>query len=342
MTRAVFGRLPDGRAVTAHTLTAPNGLTVRVLDLGATVQGLRLPGGPGADVVLGHADPVGYTGPAKNFTGAVVGRYANRIAGARFRLDGSTVRLAANEGDTCLHGGPEGFDRRTWTVLDAGPATVALELVSPDGDQGFPGTVTLRAVYRVTDDGLRLDLEARTDAPTVVGPASHVYLNLAGEGAGTVDDHWLTVDAEHYLPVDGHGLPQGGLEPVAGTPFDLRAPARLGDRVRAPDPQVGAAGGIDHSFHLRGTGLRRAARLEHRASGRAVELHTDRPALQVYTGNALDGRTVGAGGRRYRAGDGIALEPQLHPDSPNRPGLSDPFLRPGRTQRSRTEWRFEF
>lgn len=335
-----FGTLPDGREVTAHTLGAPGGPVLRVLDLGATIQALHLPDGSGGtvNVALGHPDAAGYAEHADAFLGSVVGRYANRISGARFHLDGELVQLAANEGANTLHGGPDGFHRRTWQVVDAGPDRLVLELVSPDGDQGFPGRLVLRAAYAVAEDVVTLDLEARTDAPTVVGPASHVYLNLAGEGSGTVDDHRLAVEADRYLPVGPDGLPLGGLAPVTGTPFDLTAPARIGDRVRAEHPQTTAVGGIDHSFHLRGTGLRRAARLEHPASGRSVELWTDQPALQVYTGNSLD--ATGSSGRRYRQGDGVALEPQHHPDSPNRPQLSDPVLRPGEAWRSRTEWRF--
>jgi aldose 1-epimerase len=340
-----FGTLPDGREVTVHTLTAPGGPVLRVLDLGATVQALHLPdrdGGPGTNVVLGHPDAAGCAAPPEAFLGAVVGRYANRIASARFDLDGRTVELAANEGGNTLHGGPDGFHRRTWQVVEARPDRLVLELVSPDGDQGFPGRLTVRAEYRVTGRTVTLDLQARTDAPTVVGPASHVYLNLAGEGTGSIEDHLLTVDADHYLPVDSDGLPTGGPAPVAGTPLDLTTPARLGERMRSAHPQTVAAGGIDHSFHLRGTGLRAAARLEHPGTGRSVELWTDQPALQVYTGNALDGAITGTGGRSYPRGAGLALEPQRHPDSPNRPELSDPVLRPGETYRSRTEWRFRY
>ncbi|MFE7632210.1 aldose epimerase family protein [Kocuria sp. NPDC057446] len=340
-----FGVLPDGRAVTAHTLGTPGGPVLRVLDLGATIQALYLPdntGGTGGtvDVALGHPDATACTTPPEAYLGAVVGRYANRIAGARFPLDGVTVELAANEGGATLHGGPDGFHRRTWRVLDAGPDRLALELVSPHGDQGFPGRLTVRATYTVTGHTVALDLAARTDAPTVVGPASHLYLNLAGEGSGTIEDHRLTVAADSYLPVSPDSLPLGGLAEVAGTPFDLTAPARLGDRVRDPHRQITAAGGIDHSFHLRGAGVRTAAVLEHPGSGRAVELVTDQPALQVYTGNALDGTLTGPGGRPYSRWAGIALEPQHHPDSPNRPELTDPVLRPGQTWRSRTEWRF--
>lgn len=341
-TPQAFGTLPDGRAVTAHTLTAPSGLSLCVLDLGATVQGLHVPGPAGSttNVALGFPDAGGYAEHADTFMGAVVGRCANRIGGARFRLDGEVVELEANEDGNTLHGGPDGFHRRSWRVLETRADALVLELVSPDGDQGFPGQLTVRASYAVADDGVLLDLEARTDAPTVVGPASHAYFNLAGEGSGTVDGHVLTVEADHYLPVGPASLPLGGLAEVAGTPFDFTAPAVLGDRVRAAHPQVAAVRGVDHSFHLRGAGLRRAARVEDPASGRWMELHTDQPALQVYTGNSLDAVAIGTGGRRYRQGDGIALEPQRHPDSPNRPELSDPVLRPGEVYRSRTRWRF--
>ncbi|GAA1763825.1 aldose epimerase family protein [Kocuria aegyptia] len=339
-----FGVLPDGREVTVHTLGTPGGPVLQVLDLGATIQALHLPERTGGttNVALGHRDATGCTAPPDAFLGAVVGRYANRIAAAGFDLDGTTVHLAANEGTTTLHGGPDGFHSRLWRTVEAGPDQLVLELLSPHRDQGFPGALTVRAIYTVSGPTVALELTARTDAPTVAGPASHLYLNLAGEGSGTIEDHRLTVAAEHYLPVDDHGLPTGGLTPVTGTVFDLTTPAPLGERIRSAHPQITAAGGIDHSFHLRGTGLRTAALLEHPVSGRAVELITDQPALQVYTGNALDGTITGPGGHRYPRWAGIALEPQHHPDSPNRPELTDPVLRPGRTWRSRTEWRFRY
>ena len=218
-----------------------------------------------------------------------------------------------------------------------------LELVSPDGDQGFPGEVVLRARYAVTDDVLALDLEARTDAPTVVGPASHVYLNLAGEGSGTVDDHTLTVEADRYLPVGRDGVPLDGLAAVRGhaagphRPRPARGPGAGGapaDRGRGRDRPL-----LPPARHR--AARRRPAGAPGRAGG-PWKLWTDQPALQVYTGNALDGTITGTGGRAYPRGAGIALEPQHHPDSPNRPELSDPVLRPGQTYRSRTEWRFRY
>jgi aldose 1-epimerase len=337
-----FGSLPDGRPVTAHTLAAADGPQLRVLDLGATVQSLRLsdePSGPGASIVLGLGDPAAYLSEPHGYHGAVVGRYANRIAGSTFTLDGQSYAVTPNEGPHCLHGGVEGFDRRLWTVTGLSETDITLELVSPDGDQGFPGELTATVRYSVEPDRVGIELTARTDAPTVVSLANHAYFNLAGEGSGSIDGHLLTVDADSYLPVDGAGIPLPQAAGVAGTPLDLRAPARVGDRICEPHVQVGAVGGIDHAFTIRGAGLRRAARLEDPSSGRWLEVHTDQPALQVYTGNFLDGGVIGATGRRYRQGDGIALETQRHPDAPNRAWLPSPVLRPGETYRSFTQWR---
>jgi aldose 1-epimerase len=340
MSPTSFGVLPDGQAVTAYTIASPSGLAVRLLDLGATVQSLRVPSAEGPlEVVLGHDDVAGYLAPGGGFHGAVVGRYANRIAGSRFTLDGTVHTLAANEGPTCLHGGPAGFHRRRWTVSGHTDDTVIFELVSPDGDQGFPGELWARARYSVGDAGVLLELSAECDRPTVVSLTNHSYFNLGGVGAGTVDDHLLTVDADRYLPVDDRSIPLGYAADVAGTPFDLRVPARLGRRIRQPHPQLVQAKGFDHAYLVNGEGLRRAARLEHPASGRYLEVHTDQPSLQVYTGNALDGSAAGFGGVPLRQGDGIALETQRPPDAPNQPQLGSAVLRPGEQYQASTLWR---
>ena len=344
-----FGVLPDGRSVTAYRLGHPGALQLTVLDLGAIIHRLELPG-PGGEpinVALGLPSVPDYLDSDAYF-GAVVGRSANRIADSRFTLDGTSYQLAANEGRTCLHGGLDGFHTRRWEVLASPRADVgerlALRLVSPDGDQGFPGRLEVIATYQVAGPVLTLDLQAVTDAPTVVNLTNHVYLNLAGEGRGSVDEHRLVVDADEYLPVDEHGIPLGSLAPVAGTPFDLREPRPVGAAARGDHEQVGLVGGIDHSFQLRGPaaggGLRRAAALSDPASGRGLELWTDQAALQVYTGNALSGDVVGTSGRRYRQGDGIALETQVHPDAMNHPRLTSPVLRPGQRYAARTQWRF--
>lgn len=332
------GTLPDGRPVTAHVL-ATDGIRLEVLDLGATVRSLRVGGGAGepVEVVLGYADVADHVAEPDEFHGAVVGRWANRIAGARFELDGTTHALDANEGTTCLHGGPDGFHRRTWSVVEAADDQLVLELVSPDGDAGFPGRLVARASYRVAPDEVRIELTATTDAPTVVSLTNHAYFAL-GE-ADTVDDHVLTVDAAAFLPVDASSIPTVVTE-VEGTLFDLRGGVRLGDVVAADHPQVAAAGGLDHAFVLDGSGLRRAARLDDPTSGLSLEVLTDQPSLQVYTGNGLDGSRAGLTGRPNPRHGGVALETQRFPDAPNRPDLGESVLRPGEQYRSTTVWRF--
>lgn len=336
-----FGALPDGRDVTAYTLRAESGPELTVLDLGATVQRLRMPtpNGPREDIVLGFDDVPSYLSPANPYLGATVGRYANRIAGGRFSLDGRAYRLTTNEGDTCLHGGLVGFHLRLWTVVGHDPDSVSMELVSPDGDQGFPGTLTARATFRVAGDRIAIELSASCDATTVVSLTNHAYFNLGGAGSRTIDGHVLSVDADTYLPVDDRSIPLGRLDPVGGTPFDFTAPAAIGTRVRNNHPQVVQAAGIDHAYQLHGKGLRRAARLEHPESGRFLEVSTDQPSLQVYTGNFLDGRLAGRDGRLLRQGDGIALETQRHPDAPNQPAFPSPVLEPEETYRALTTWR---
>ena len=333
------GTLPDGRTVLGHVLSAP-GLRLEVLDLGATVRSLRLtdePGGQDVEVVLGHPDVADYLAQPVEFHGAVVGRWANRVAGARFALDGAVHDLVPNEGPTCLHGGPDGFHRQTWRFVAATEDAATLELVSPDGDQGFPGRLVARATYRVAPSQVSIELTATTDAPTVVSLTNHSYLNLAG--AGSVADHVLTVDADHWLPVDEAAIPIG-VEPVDGTPFDLRRPTRIGDAVASSHPQVRATGGLDHAFVLAGSGMRRAARLEHPGSGRVLDVLTDQPSLQVYTGNGLDGSRLGHGGAAHVTHGGVALETQRPPDAPNQPDLGPSVLRPGEVYRASTVWRF--
>ncbi len=338
---APFGRLADGSQVTAHTMSASaTGLRLTVLDLGATVARVQVPvaGGGFVDVALGFGAAADYASDENPYLGATVGRYANRIGGARFTLDGVPHALMANEGTTCLHGGPGGFHSRRWSVSDAGADVLELELVSPDGDQGFPGQVTARVRYTVTEDAVTIEHRARTDAPTVVSLTNHTYFNLAGQG--TVEDHRLTVSADAFLPVDARSIPLGHLEPVQDTPFDLRRAATLHDRVRSEHPQVRLAAGIDHAFVVRGDGLRLAARLEHPPTGRALEVSATQPSVQVYTGNKLDGSLVDRDGRPLGPRAGIALECQGFPDAPNQPSFPSAVLRPGEEYRATTVWRF--
>ena len=336
-----FGALADGTPVKAHTLSAaPDGIQLTVLDLGATVSSVRMPspGNAFADVVLGLGTARDYASPGNPYLGATVGRYANRIRGAQFTLDGVRHELAANEGTTCLHGGPDGFSARLWSVVHSDDASVELELESPGGDQGFPGALTARVRYAVDHDTVTIEHRAVTDAPTVVSLTNHAYFDLSGQG--TVEDHWLTVAADAYLPVDGSSIPVGGDEPVEGGPFDFRRAAEIGARVRSPHPQVRQAAGIDHAYVLRGEGLRLAARLEHPPTGRSLEVSTTQPSVQVYTGNQLDGTVTDRGGRSLGPRAGIALECQAYPDAPNQPGFPSTVLRLGEEYSATTVWRF--
>ncbi|MDY7105700.1 MAG: aldose epimerase family protein [Actinomycetota bacterium] len=320
------------------TLRSPAGIAIEVLTLGATLRTVRVPDRSGGTVGVTAAldDVDAYADRNRSpYLGATVGRWANRIAGARFTLDDAEVRLDANEGDNQLHGGPHGFDRRVWSAdgedrPDGG--AVRLELTSPDGDQGFPGTVTTTATYELVGDVVRITYEATTDAPTVVSLTNHTYWNLAG--TGTIHDHDLAVHAARYLPVDDETIPladaPAGLD---GTPYDLRDARRIGDVLG----ELGA--GIDHCYVITpeqlGPGdapVRPAARLLDRRSGRWMELATDQPGMQVYTGEAL--------GPPLRTHGGLALETQRLPDAPNRRDLGPAVLRPGERYLHRVELRF--
>nr|WP_262986070.1 aldose epimerase family protein [Streptomyces sp. CBMA123] len=340
------GALPDGQRITRWTFGSRAGVTAEVLSLGARLQALNAPDRTGqrANVVLGGGSVEDLLGEAA-FLGATVGRYANRIAGGVLPLDDRTYQLATQPTGHTLHGGPDGFATRVWDgvpVRADRQVGVRFRLRSPAGDQGFPGAVTAEVTYLLDADGeLSITYQAATDAPTVVNLTNHAYFNLAGEGRGTVLDHLLRVEAAGYLPVDGELIPLGPVEPVAGTPFDLRRARRIGACVTGEHPQIRAAGrGFDHTWVLDGSGLRRAALLSHPASGRHVECLTTEPGLQVYTGNHFDGTLAGRSGRRYTAYAGIALETQHFPDSPNRPDYPSTVLRPGERYRSRTVYRF--
>jgi len=340
--------MPDGTQVHVLTLGGAPGAHVELLTLGATVHRFEVAAADGSrrDVVLAQGS-VEERLASGDYLGGTIGRYANRIAAGRFELDGRTVEVQTHDRGNSLHGGPDGFDRRVWSVLEHSATRASLETVSPDGDMGFPGELTVRVHYELVEaDGavtLSVRHEAETDAPTVVNLTNHAYVNLDGAGSGSIDDHLLSVEADHYTPVDDTGIPLGPEpEPVEGTPFDLREPTRLGPRVRSDHPQVVAAAGIDHNLVLRDGepgATRRVATLESPASRLRLELHTDQPGLQVYTGNFLDGSLRSPHGVAYRQGDGIALEPQLAPDSPNQPSWPSSVLRPGERYTSALAWR---
>jgi aldose 1-epimerase len=347
ISRDTFGTLPDGRAVERVVLHGESGFEARIITLGAALQALIVPAAGGAcdDVVLGHDDLGGYL-DRRQFFGASVGRYANRIADARFVLDGATIQLAANDGAHALHGGPDGFDRKPWAIADidegAEPAVTLLH-VSPDGDEHYPGRLDIRLTYRLSGPtALSIEFEARTDRPTIVNLTNHSYFNLEGLAAATdILDHRLMISADAFLAIDEAAIPLlGGPRVVAGTPFDFREAAVIGARIRQDDPQLHHGRGYDHNYCLRsGDGVRLAARLEAPRAGRVMELLTDQPGLQFYTGNYLDGSNGGKG-RLYRQSDAICLEPQRWPDAPNRPDFPSARLAPGEVYRHHTVYRF--
>ncbi|WP_457107797.1 aldose epimerase family protein [Methylobacterium sp. P5_C11] len=339
----VFGHTADGEAVTRHVLSRGS-LRVAVIDFGAVVTAVEVPDRAGrlANVVLGLQNLEGYETVSPSF-GAVIGRYANRIAGGRFSLDGRTYRLPVNEGPNTLHGGPRNFGTCLWRVERSDTTGLALSRRSPDGEEGFPGTLDVRVRYSLPADGvLRIDYAATTDRPTVLNLTNHSYFNLAGEGTGSVLDHVVQLEADAFTPTDATQIPTGEIRPVADTPFDFRTAHPLGARIRTGDPQLAIAKGYDHTFVLRGPAgtLRPAATCLHPGSGRRLDVWTTQPALQLYTGNTLDGTLVGSSGRLYRSGDGVCFETQGFPDAPNQPAFPSAVLRPGETFAARTEFRF--
>jgi aldose 1-epimerase len=347
--RAAFGALADGTRIESVTLTSRSGVTARVMTLGATLQSLLVPDRDGRadDIVLGYDTPAEYLANPQYF-GATVGRFANRIAQGRFTIDGSEHRLETNDGANHLHGGVRGFDKRVWTIrtVSDGPvASVTLIYRSPDGEGGYPGTVEATVTYALSDAGeLTILHEATTDRPTIVNITNHSLFNLAGERAREdAMGQLLTIHADAYTPVDAALIPTGALRPVAGTPFDFRAPLAIGARIRdASDEQIRIGRGYDHNFVIAGAAreLRPVLRLEDPRSGRVMEMSTNMPGLQFYSGNFLNGTAIGKAGRAYRQGDGLAFEPQYFPDSPNQPAFASARLDPGQTFVNRMVLRF--
>ena len=347
--RRVFGHMPDGRAVHEYTLDDGRGMTIGVINLGGIVTSIRVPDRAGQmdNVVLGFSGLTDYLQRNPNF-GVIVGRYANRIAGGRFVLDGAAHQLDLNEPPNSLHGGAHGFGKQWWEIAELAcdePDTVGLQLrrTSADREGGYPGRLDVSVSYRLSArNTLRIDYRATTDRATVVNLTHHDYFNLAGGGSAL--DHHLRIAASRYLAVDGDMIPID-MAAVDATPFDFRQSTRVADRIRDGAPQLGVAGGYDHCMVLDRTtadaqGLAFAARLEHTGSGRWLEIDTTEPGLQFYSGNKLGGRLRGSSGRLYRQGDGLCLEPQHFPDAPNRPDFPSTVLRPGATFESATVYRF--
>jgi aldose 1-epimerase len=347
--RESFGQLADGSAVEMVWLRGDDGFEVRVISYGAALQSIFAPDRAGrlADVVLGREDLAGYL-VVRRFLGATVGRYANRIANGAFELDNARFQLPTNDGANALHGGLAGFDRKAWTVTAIGenPAPfVTLSYVSADGEEGYPGQLKTDITYRISGGTeLTMEIVAVTDKPTIVNLTNHSFFNLAGvEGGGGILDHRLTIAADSYLPVNPAGIPLGAPHPVDATPFDFREPHPVGARMRDPDQQVQIRQGYDHNFCLRGgptSAPRFAARVENPASGRVLELWTNQPGVQFYSGNFLDGSVTGKYGRVHRQFDALCLEPQVYPNTPNRPDFRSARLDPGQTYRHISLYRF--
>jgi len=348
--REPFGALPDGTPVESVVLTGANGVGARIMTLGATLQAFSGPDRSGhiADVTLGFDDARSYV-EHPYYWGQTIGRYANRIAGGRFTLDGKTYQLTQNDKANSLHGGKIGFDKHVWQIVDVGDADglakVALRLVSPAGDQGYPGTLTITTTYTLDDHGnLAIDFAATTDAPTIVNLTNHALFNLAGEGSpGGALEERLTIPAHRYTPVDAALIPTGELKPVAASPFDFTTGRIIDTVVRdGRDPQIVLGHGIDHNFVIdagKTPQPKLLARLEDPRSGRVLEVLSDQPGLQFYTGNFLDGTLVGKQGHVYRMGDGIALEPQLFPDTPNHPAFGSARIDPSHPYHHRMIYR---
>lgn len=339
-----YGRTRDGRDVTRYGL-ARGRLRAEILDYGGILARLDVPDRAGrtANVVLGFPDFADYEARNPHF-GALTGRYANRIAGGRFSLDGQGYRLPVNDGPNTLHGGPDGFDKRIWRVEAAEADRLVLHYRSCDGEEGFPGNLDVRVTYALTaDDALRIDYAAWTDRPTVLNLTNHSYFNLAGEGSGDVFGHVVEISADAFTPTDATQIPTGVVAPVAGTPFDFRQATPLGARIREAVPQLALAKGYDHNFVLRGgrTALRPVATCLDPGSGRRMEISTTEPGLQLYTGNNLDGTLAGPSRRLYRSGDAVCFETQGFPDAPNRPDFPSAVLRPGSCFESTTRYRFD-
>ena len=338
--RERFGQLDDGTIVESVTLTNSQGMSARIITLGAALQSLVVPDRDGNrdEVTLGYDTPAEYLAKPQYF-GATVGRYANRIAHGRFTLDGREYALETNDGSNHLHGGTRGYDKRVWTiesVASGANARVTLAYRSPDGEGGYPGTLNVTATYSLSDDNsLTISYRATSDRPTIVNVTNHSFFNLAGERAARdAMDARLILHASTYTPVDATLIPTGEIRPVTGTPFDFRTQAAIGARIRdGNDEQIRIGRGYDHNFVVDGTAgtLRPVLRLEDPGSGRVMEMSANAPSVQFYSGNFLNGTVVGRNGRVYRQGDGLAFEPQVYPDSPNHPDFPTARLDPGQT-----------
>ena len=342
-----FGTI-DGKPVEVYTLTNEKGAKVRITNYGAIVVSLLIPDRNGnlADIVTGYDSLSGYAND-RSFFGAIVGRYGNRIGKGKFTLDGKEYQLTVNDGENHLHGGNVGFYKALWTaetIENDGVQSLKLTYVSPDGEEGYPGTVNASVTYTLTDDNeLRIDYEGTTDKPTIFNPTHHSYFNLSGDFRKTILDHELMIEADSITPVDQTLITTGKLEPVENSPMDFRKPTKIGLHLNDASDQLNYGQGYDHNWvlnnYIKGT-VRKVASLYDSSSGRLMEVLTDQPGLQFYSGNFLNGTIKGKGGIIYQHRTALCLEAQHYPDSPNKPDFPSVTLRPGETYRQTTIYKF--
>jgi aldose 1-epimerase len=347
-TKKSFGKTPDGQPVDLYVLTAKGGAEASITNYGGAVVSLKAPDRNGklADVVLGYDNAEGYVND-KSFFGALVGRYGNRIGHAQFALDGKTYTLAKNNGENSLHGGIKGFNKAVWTakIIPAKDGqSLELSYLSKDGEEGFPGNLKVSVIYTLThSNALRITYSATSDKKTVVNLTNHSYFNLAGQGSGEILGHLLVIQADKFTPVDAGLIPTGEFRDVAGTPFDFRKELAIGARIDQDEEQLKLGGGYDHNFVLQRSNDPEeslAARVLEPVSGRILEVWTTEPGVQFYTGNFLDGKTIGKGGVAYPRRSAFCLETQHFPDSPNQPKFPSVVLNPGERYHTITTYKF--
>ncbi len=347
MSKESFGKAPDGTPVYLYTLSNANGMEAKIITFGGIVYSLKVPDRNGKleDVVLGFDSVSGYV-RNHDYFGALIGRYGNRIAKGKFTLDGKDYALATNNGPNHLHGGRFGFDQRVWEVGEAESVpgkSLALQYTSKDEEEGYPGTLTAKVRYAVTDSNeLLIEYEAVTDKPTIVNLTQHSYFNLSGQGNGDILGHELTIVADRFTPVDSTLIPTGELQPVEGTPMDFRIPVVIGARINQKVEQLIRGGGYDHNWVLtrKNSTLALAASLHDPTTGRVMNVWTTEPGLQFYSGNFLNGSAIGKGGKAYNYRFGLCLETQHFPDSPNQRQFPSTVLRPGERYSTTTVYRF--
>ena len=344
-----FGKTPDGHEVSLYTLSNKSGMEVSITNYGGTITSIKVPDKNKHldDVVLGFDNLEGYTSPSnKSYFGATIGRYANRIGHGTFTLDGKTYHIPSNEGQNALHGGTVGFNKRIWTAKQVsgahGPA-LELHYLSPDGEEGFPGNLSVTVRFSLSDQNeFRVEYMATTDKPTVLNLTNHSYFNLSGQGNGTILNNKVTIPADNYTPVNKELIPTGKIESVAGTPFDFRTPQVVGARIHEDNEQLKFGMGYDQNWVLnnKGQSIALAAKVEDPQTGRVLEVLTNQPGIQFYTGNQLNGSNVGKGGKVYHKNGALCLETQHFPDSPNHPNFPSAVLRPGQKFDRTTIFRF--